>query len=806
MKKCFLWIALISVAATPSAFGGFPGVPAVNKASAFILNVDGDQVQIFRDDFGVPYISAETDHGLFAGFGYAVAEDRLWQLEANRRAARGQLAEIFGTEFLSADTAARALGYTETELNAMLATLPPEAQARFEAYVYGINRYITEVVQADPANKMPAEFHFLGISPTPWSVTDVVAFGAFRARNFGETGGRELKNQELLNDLVSFFGETEGYAVFNDVRWRNDPDAPVTVPARGAAITPGHMGYKPHRFKHAGGPPSVKMNDAKDIWEKLGVPTKFGSYGWVLSGRRSRRIRSMLYGGPQMGFTTPSILLEVQLKGGESHFNVSGMTFAGAPTVLIGRNRHLAWTSTTGVGDNLDTYIESLCDAGLGPGSGYLFNEMCFPFEARTEFINVANQGQTIITVLRSLHGPVIKIDLAGSVAVSQNRVHWMREMETELGFARMGEARNLAEFEAAVDLIVTSHNLLYADRSGNIAYWQAGEVPVRPEGFDPRLPLPGTGEAEWPGELLPTPKSINPASGWLANWNNKPSKDFDNADDDILGKQFRLLDLTDRLDHKKTRRQLSLADMEDIPKDIGRIKELGREARFLKPYLIEALDIVGTLHPSGADAAAILEAWDGSAVVDAITSTHFEAAEVIFSTWLELMIAGTFGDELGPMVDEAGPNMLLHVLDDALGKKGSGVPPSRDYFNGEDPGQVMAGAFDQALAALTIQFGTFDPTQWILPRGTIDFIHPFLPIDLGSIPLSNRATYAQIVIFDKKKVLAESIQPLGQSGFIGALSGPDIHFADQLELFRNFEYKPMTLLNGPCSAKSNPN
>ena len=85
------------------------------------------------------------------------------------------------------------------------------------------------------------------------------------------------------------------------------------------------------------------------------------------------------------------------------------------------------------------------------------------------------------------------------------------------------------------------------------------------------------------------------------------------------------------------------------------------------------------------------------------------------------------------------------------------------------------------------------------MPRPTIDFIHPFLPIDVvDPIPLSNRATYAQIVIFGKKKVFAESIQPLGQSGFIGALSGPDTHFADQLELFRNFEYKPMTLLNGP--------
>jgi acyl-homoserine lactone acylase PvdQ len=241
---------------------------------------------------------------------------------------------------------------------------------------------------------------------------------------------------------------------------------------------------------------------------------------------------------------------------------------------------------------------------------------------------------------------------------------------------------------------------------------------------------------------------------------------------------------------------------MEDIPQDIGRVKELGREARFLKPYLLDALDNVGTLHPSGEEARAILEAWDGSAVADVITSENFEAAEVIFSTWLELMIFATFDDELGSEVDEAGTNMLLHVLDDALAKKGSGVPPSRDYFNDADPDRIMAVVFDQTLALLTKNFETDDPTQWILPRGTIEFIHPILNIPVGSIPLSNRATYAQIIIFDKKKVFAESIQPLGQSGFISfSVTGEielDVHFADQLELYRNFEYKPMPLLKKP--------
>jgi hypothetical protein len=60
------------------------------------LNVNGEAVQVYRDDFGIPHIFAETNRGLFEAYGYTVAQDRLWQLELNRRAARGRLAEIFG--------------------------------------------------------------------------------------------------------------------------------------------------------------------------------------------------------------------------------------------------------------------------------------------------------------------------------------------------------------------------------------------------------------------------------------------------------------------------------------------------------------------------------------------------------------------------------------------------------------------------------------------------------------------------------------------------------------------------------------
>lgn len=751
------------------------------------LNVNGEAVKIYRDDFGTPHIFAETNRGLFEAYGYTVAEDRLWQLELNRRAARGRLAEILGASAVNADRAVRTTGYTDAELDAQFAMLTVEEQEIFDAYVGGINRYISEAA-LDPL-KLPFEFHALSFFPQPWTRRDSAAFGVFMVRRFGEIGGRELTNLSLLNGLVASHGPTNGFAIFNDVRWLNDPDSPVTVPSSGAfgkrqkaAANLNHGQLQivsPHTLE-------VSEDEARAIWQSLGVPTKLGSYAWAVSAARSATGFAMLYGGPQMGFSVPEVLHEVQLKGGNG-FNVAGMAFAGVPQVLIGRTDHIAWTSTTATGDNLDHYVETTCNSGGGPGSGYLFNGTCTPFEVRVESIPVRGASPVLLPVRRSVHGPVVAT--SGTNLITQKRAHWQRELESVHAFFGFDRARNIQQFEAAVKLIPTSHNFIYADQVGNIAYWQAGQVPVRPAGFDPRLPFPGDGSAEWPGGILPIPTSINPSQGYLANWNNKPSVDYDNADNQILGKQFRLWDINDRL----ATGVISLDDMRDIPKDIARVKTVGREARFLKPYLLQALADVPPAHPLAGQAKSIIESWDGSAFPDAVTSTTLNSGEVIFSTWLSLMLTNTFANELGANTGEASSNMLIHALDFAL-TGASGVPPSRDYFNGVNPKVVMSATFDQTLAILAAAQGA-NPAAWTGPRGTITFAHPIIGV-VASIPNSNRATYGQLLTLGRPRISGESIFTLGQSGFLHLVLPNsfsfDPHFLDQLPLYRNFDHKPM--------------
>lgn len=158
-------------------------------------------------------------------------------------------------------------------------------------------------------------------------------------------------------------------------------------------------------------------------------------------------------------------------------------------------------------------------------------------------------------------------------------------------------------------------------------------------------------------------------------------------------------------------------------------------------------------------------------------------------------MLSRTFGDELGVEVSQATTNMLIHVLDEVLGG-GSGVPPTRDYFNGSNPNQVMSLVLDEVLAAPGM-----DPASWASqPRAVVRFRHTLYPAipEVATMLDSNRGTYAMVITLTHASPVSESILSLGASGFIAsdASNAPQFHphFSDQLGLFRGFQYKPMRL------------
>lgn len=784
--------SLLHFSAAAAGFAAFLLSGALAHAAPQAVVTHGSPVQVVRDDYGVPHLFGKTQTDVFEAYGYVVAQDRLWQLEMNRRAARGTLAEILGPNYLPADQLMRLTGYTQDELRAQLEALPADIAAGLKSYADGINRYLAEA-QADPNTKLPYEFHRLGFWPAPWTATDSVAFGAFMLRRFGEIGGHEVGNYGVLQRLVTRLGSEQGRAVFDDFFWRNDPGAPVTIPVTEAALQAARRPCVPQALPHDGAIAEAfpSLDAAKALWAGLGVPSQLGSYAWAVRPSNSADGVAMLFGGPQMGWSTPEVVHEVQLTS-EDGLNVEGMAFAGVPLVLIGRNADLAWTSTTAVGDNLDYYYETLCDAGVGPQSGSLFQGKCAPLSKRIEMINVRGAIPVAYEVTRSVHGPAVLLPDQG-MALAQKRAHWKREAQSFAGFAKFNVARNIDEFAQGVPDLVTAHNFLYVDRKGNIGYWQAGEVPVRASGFDFRLPLPGDGTAEWTSERLPIPSSINPKQGYLANWNNKPSADYDSGDSRYFGKQWRLLDLQDRLAGKK----LSWDDMHDIARDIARADQLGRESRYLLPLLLKAVK-ASALSPVAQKAVALLQTFDGNAFADAVDSPDIAPGFLVFSQWKEAVEQALFSPAIDGKLPDTAPNVLIHVLEQHDTGKTS-LPPRYDYFQGQDANTLIVAALEAAVGELAELLGP-QPASWAFPRPTIEFDHPLLG-HIATLPLSNRATYAQIVRAAPEGITGESVFTLGQSGF--AHGGPtgftlDQHFADLLPLYRAFEYKPMELLPPP--------
>jgi penicillin amidase len=283
----------------------------------------------------------------------------------------------------------------------------------------------------------------------------------------------------------------------------------------------------------------------------------------------------------------------------------------------------------------------------------------------------------------------------------------------------------------------------------------------------------------------------VNPDRGYLTNWNNKASIDFDNGDALLLGKQDRVSDIEEIL---AAVTNVSWGDMETIPTQIAALKTLGNETRYLRPYLLDAVAAEAPNDVRLQEVASRLEAWDGRFVSDPEAGTQVCPEEEIWTTWLSCMLADTFGDELGSYWSDANLNTLLHALDGS----GSGVPPTRNYFDNlsttvtETDTQLVVLALRRALDILCARYGAYDMDLWTGPRPTISFVHALGPV-LGDIPLSNRATYAQIIELSTP-ILATNILPLGQSGFISPLGVPDPHFGDQLVLYRQFEHKPMRL------------
>ena len=152
-----------------------------------------DRVEAYRDKWGVPHIFANNEHDLFFAQGYVHAQDRLWQMEFNRRAGAGRLSEALGEATLKSDRLLRTIGlYRAAEAD--LRVLPAQVVDMLQAYADGVNAFI-----AARGTRLPLEFTLLGFRPEPWTPADSLAWAKVMCMDLGGNWESELLRAELLS-------------------------------------------------------------------------------------------------------------------------------------------------------------------------------------------------------------------------------------------------------------------------------------------------------------------------------------------------------------------------------------------------------------------------------------------------------------------------------------------------------------------------------------------------------------------------------------------------------------------------------
>jgi penicillin G amidase len=741
--------------------------------------------RIWRDDFGRPTVFGDDLTAAWRAAGYAISEDRMWQQHVFRMAAKGRLSELIGDDGLAMDIATRRDYYTRAELEAFYAEIEPWQREIIDAYAEGVNLYIAEM-HADP-RKMPAEIAALALPVELWTALDTLALGALMARQIASGGGQELDNATLLRDLVDAHGPGEAQAIFDDLIWLNDLGAPTSVPPE-----EGEFPSYPH-----GDPLPESLSNSTEfvldlprsaldvaglleteaaLTETLAeqLPTlQGGSNAWVVSPERSANGNAFLFSGPQVGYNVPGQLVEFEIAvtGGPHQMHAKGVTVPGVPLVGIGYTERHAWGLTSGLSDTIDLYVEE-----LDGSRSYRFDGETRDMDCRTERFLVKDTTKMAAgtpprtetrELCRTIHGPVLEIDEDAGVAYSQRHSLWFAEMETLDGLARFPYATSVEEFTDAVRLLSWNENMHYADVDGNIAYYHPGRYPMRPRNFDERLPYPGTGEAEWEGFIPPEqmPHAINPAQGFLANWNSKPSVGWTSGDphygDRPWGQANRLESLTDVLADPAVEFG-SWGELDDdgtirgtdgifAPDVAGGVSD--QTVKYFREHLAAA-DADPAASDRARQAIALILDWDGSHQDTTGDGLVDHAGAAIFDHWIRQAPMTVFGEYLtiGGFGRTGGhrwePSPVINMFLRALLGEDATLPQSRDYLEGRTPEQVVLETLEAELDALAERHEGAPMAEWRKPVETIRLSVQGLGPG-GTIPYQDRGSWIEVLEYE---------------------------------------------------------
>jgi penicillin G amidase len=617
-------------------------LPDVNGS----LEVDGLQaeVQVIRDTDDVPHIRAANEPDAHFALGYIHAQERLWQMELQRRVAWGRLAEFAGPEAVETDRLMRTIGIGRAAA-ATWPRLAPDARAAIESYVAGINAFLA----THRGGSLPVEFALLRITPEPFRGEDIVAWYKTLSWLLSTNWHDELLRLRMsarigddgANQLLPAYTAEGPIVLPPDAVPALLPSTPLpnlAVPVVPAPVLPSLKDTPPARTPAGVRGEAVLAEVARKLEqaaiEPLALPLTGGSNNWVVAGKRTAGGKPLLANDPHLAGSMPGIWYLAHLSGGR--LDVTGATIPGIPGVIIGHNARIAWGITAFLADVQDFYIEHINTADQAE-----FQGAWEPMRVIREVIKVRGGDDVALRVRLSRHGPLLSDVVANAPFALALR--WTGHDSLDQSGAallKLNLATSWDEFNAALNL---NHgpvlNFVYADVDGNIGYVGPGAMPVRPAGEDGRRPVPGwTGEHEWRGYIHESewPRAFNPERGFLASANNKVTPDsYPFPLSTAWEAGYRAARITELIE--ATARH-GVDDFVQMQADVKTA-----QAAVVVPFLLRARP----LDNEGRDAMERLREWDGTMAGDSPEAALYDA-------WYTATVRAMFEDDLGtPLFDD---------------------------------------------------------------------------------------------------------------------------------------------------------
>lgn len=731
----------------------------VPPASATLASHVEQPVEILRDKWGVCHIFAQTPHDLFLGFGFAMAQDRLFQMDYYRHAAYGRLSELTGEGGLRGDITARTLNFASTARQA-LEHLSVEARCVLEAYAAGVNLAIEAF-----GDNLPFEFDLLDYRPEPWKPEDNLTMD--------------------LSNLWDFGGRIQATAIAEAAH----------------RYLPPHLAERLLAAEH-GDIPICRMpvegggEGSPDPW---GGGGDTGSNNWAVSARRSASGGALLASDGHIAYTQPATNYEVHLHG--AGYNMIGVMRAARLWPNNGRNEHVAWGLTNNNTSTRDLYIEEVHPDNPG---FYRNGDDWLPFEERRENILVRDGRPVDITVRSTVRGPVIN-GLITPVAKEGDpplSLRWIGadKCDTITVSLHLMRACDAAEYrEILADWPVTTMNPGFVDDKGHCAVQIRGRVPRRGRvvlGFRQA----NNPEDEWQG-FLPFethPYEFDPPKGWIASANNRPAPPgypwpfYGNYADG-----YRMKRIVELLTAKDI---VSLDDMSTIQYDVFSLR-----AAEICPALVEYLRGDADQDPQIDQAIEYLDTWDHCFTVDSIAASIYSA---FWEAWKARVIAARFPEHLHSI----GPRTYVATELVAKGDEHGW------FLGGREVGQEVLAAMREGLDWLTEHLGP-DMGTWfwgelhqltfrhyMVPGEEHDSTHLAQVANVGPYPCAgtagtlNNAGFAigqryQVTGGPHFRFLVDMAKPLqafgcNSTGNSGHPGSP--HYCDQIDDWLGGRYHPM--------------